>query len=301
MQILMTGGTGFIGQALCTELIHRGHQLCILTRRASVALTNLPQGVRFISDFNEIASDEVFDAVINLAGEPIARRWTDKVKTQLLASRVGVTKRLVTTLKRLNTPPRVLISGSAIGYYGPGGDVEITESSPFVQSFSHELCEAWEKAALKAKKKGIRVCCIRTGVVLGSHGGVLEKLRLAYLMGMGGPIGSGKQWLSWVHLDDLIRILLFCLENEHIEGPVNATAPFPVQQSFFAKTYGGVLRRPAFLPMPPLTVRLLFGQMGEELMLDGQKVIPSKLLENHFEFRYPTLQSALQNIESSQS
>lgn len=301
MQILMTGGTGFIGQVLCTELIHRGHQLCVLTRRPSVALTTLPQGVRFISDFNEIASDEVFEAVINLAGEPIARRWTDKVKAQLLASRVGVTKRLVTTLKRLNSPPRVLISGSAIGYYGPDGDVELTEGSPFIQSFSHELCEAWEKAALKAKKKGIRVCCIRTGVVLGPHGGVLEKLRLAYLMGMGGPIGSGKQWLSWVHLDDLIGILLFCLENEHIEGPVNATAPFPVQQSFFAKTYGGVLRRPAFLPMPPLTVRLLFGQMGEELMLHGQKVIPSKLLENHFQFRYPTLETALQNIELGQS
>lgn len=300
MQILITGGTGFIGRALCTELIHRGHELCVLTRRASVVSKSLPQGIRLISDFKEIASDEVFEAVINLAGEPIARRWTDKVKAQLLASRVGVTKRLVATLKRLNTPPRVFISGSAIGYYGPDGDDELTESSPFIQSFSHELCEAWEQAALKAKKKGIRVCCLRTGVVLGPRGGVLEKLRLAYLMGMGGLIGSGKQWLSWIHLDDLIAIILFCLENEKIEGPVNATAPFPVQQSFFAKTYGGVLRRPAFLPMPPLTVRLLFGQMGEELMLHGQKVIPSKLLANHFQFRYPTLQCALENIELSQ-
>lgn len=297
MNILVTGGTGFIGQKLCAELIHRGHQLCVLTRNASLATKRLPSGIRLISDFTEIKSDEVFDAVINLAGEPIARRWTDKVKAELIASRVGVTKRLVKTLKQLNTPPKVLISGSAIGYYGPAGDSNLVESSPFVESFSHELCEAWEQAALKAQKRNIRVCCLRTGVVLGPQGGVLEKLRLAYLMGMGGPIGTGKQWMSWIHIDDMIAIILFCLENEQIDGPVNATAPNPVQQSEFAKAYGKVLKRPSFLPMPLLTVRLLFGQMGEELMLHGQKVIPQKLLDNHFQYQYPTLESALQQIE----
>lgn len=296
MNILITGGTGFIGQSLCEKLVLKHHQLCVLTRNANLAAKRLPRGIRFISNLKELQDNEVFDAVINLAGEPIARRWTDEVKSKLIASRVGLTKKLIATIKRFNMPPRVLINGSAIGYYGPSGDNELTEGSPFVESFSHELCASWEEAAYKAQKKHIRVCCLRMGVVLGSNGGVLERLRLAYLMGMGGPIGTGKQWLSWIHLDDLVQIIMYCLENESIEGPINATAPSPVRQRDFAKAYGKVLNRPAFLPMPPITLRLMFGQMGEELMLQGQKVIPGKLIDKGFRFEYPTLELALQKI-----
>lgn len=300
MKILLTGGTGFIGRHLCAELVSLQHDLCVFTRNPQLALKHLPPGIRTVSHFDEIEATEEFDAVINLAGHPIARRWTEKVKTELIASRVGTTKALIKMIKRLNRPPRVLISGSAIGFYGPSDDEKLTEASPGKPSFSHELCELWENAALKAEKRGLRVCCLRTGVVLG-RGGFLERLRLAFLMGMGGPIGKGKQWFSWIHIDDLIKIILFCLENEQLTGPVNATSPHPVRQDKFAKTYGKVLNRPAILPMPPITVRLLFGQMGDELMLQGQRVLPEKLLNNQFGFSYAHLEAALMQIEKGHS
>jgi hypothetical protein len=297
MNVLITGGTGFIGKALCTDLAMKNYTLWILTRNPDRARQLIPfKNIRYIQNFNEITNDIIFDSVINLSGEPIAKRWTPEYKKILFESRIGVTQRLIECLSRLSQPPRVLISGSAIGFYGAQKDHELSETSAYHTGFTHDLCQAWENAALEATSLGTRVCCLRTGVVLGTRGGMLKQIRLPYLMGLGGPIGDGNQWMSWVHINDLIKIIVFCINNEQMQGPVNATAPNPVRNKMFAKLYGKVLYRPALVPMPALFLHLLFGEMADELLLRGQKVIPSKLRNAGFQFQYPELEMALMAI-----
>lgn len=299
MKILITGGTGFIGRTLCPSLIAKGHELCLLTRSVVRSRQVLPkEGLRFITDFSQIKPEESFDAVINLAGAPIAKRWTTSYKKKLIESRVKLTERLIARLVACPQQPTVFISGSAIGYYGPGeGDEKLSESATAQAGFSHDLCLAWEQAALKTKFE--RICLIRTGIVLGKQGGALQQMRLPFLCGMGGPIGKGTQWMSWIHISDMVRIIHFCLENSPLSGPINATSPHPVMNKVFAKTYAKVLHRPAIIPMPAFMIRLLFGEMGEELLLAGQPVVPSKLIEQGFSFVYPELELALRAIESS--
>jgi uncharacterized protein (TIGR01777 family) len=199
-------------------------------------------------------------------------------------------------LATLKVPPAIFISGSAIGYYGPQGDEAVSESSPGRESFSHELCEAWERTALDAKDLGMRVCLLRTGIVLG-EGGALKKMRLPFLMGLGGPISTGKQWMSWIHIADMIRVIHFCLEQPTLQGPVNATSPNPVTNNDFAHTLGKVLHRPTFLRMPGFVLRLIYGSaMAEELLLTGQRVLPTKLLQLGFNFVYTDLELALHAI-----
>ena len=296
MHVLITGGTGLIGSALCQSLAFKGAQLTVLTRDIQKAKHLLSiDGVHFIEQVAEIKPDATFDAVVNLAGAPIAKFWTENYKQTLLQSRVVLTQSLVAALATLTTKPKVLVSGSAIGFYGPQGDNELIETSSGVASFSHELCQAWEASASDATKLGIRVVNLRTGVVLSKKDGALAKMRLPFSLGLGGPIGSGEQWMSWVHHDDIVNIILFCIQEEDMQGPVNATAPNPVTNKTFAQIYGKVLHRPAILPMPAWFLKMVMGQMAEELLITGQRVVPSKLNDAGFVFTYPELEGALKN------
>lgn len=297
MHVLITGGTGFIGKALCYQLKTGGHSLCVLTRNVQHARQCLPmEGVQFIQNLSEIKSNDHFDAVINLAGAPIFRRWTKRAQQIIQSSRVELTEQLVAKLKQLAVTPTVLISGSAIGFYGNQGDNELSETSVPYNGFSHDVCQAWEVAALQAKDSGIRVCTIRTGITLGPNGGALARMRIPFLLGMGGPIGRGTQWMSWIHLDDLIRIILYCIENQQIQGPVNATSPLPVRNKTFAQIYAKSLHRPALFTLPGTLLELIYGQMAKELLLNGQRVIPKKLNQSGFTFLYPDLSQALSHL-----
>lgn len=299
MHVLMTGGTGLIGAALCQRLAASGAKLTVLTRDIQKAKHLVPiDGIHFIEQLSEIKPDAVFDAVVNLAGAPIAKPWTKRYKNEIKKSRIALTKSLVSLLKTLNTKPSVLVSGSAIGLYGPQeDDAELIETSPSVESFSHDVCQEWEQAANRAEEFGMRVVNLRTGVVLSKKGGALAKMRLPFKLGLGGPISNGQQWMSWVHLDDIVSIILFCIEN-NIDGPVNATAPNPVTNKTFADTYAKVLHRPAFLPMPAWFLKLVMGEMAQELLICGQRVVPEKLEQAGFKFAHPELEEALLALHS---
>lgn len=298
MQILVTGGTGLIGTALAQYLVQQGNELIILTRNATKAQQILPlNNIQFVEQLSSIQTTTPIEAVINLAGAPIAKPWSAGYRQVLRASRIDFTQQLVAFLATLSTQPKVLVSGSAIGFYGPQQNIDLLESSAFVSSFSHELCRDWEMAADHASQQGIRVVNLRTGMVLSKKGGALAKMRGPFLLGLGGPVGTGKQWMSWIHLQDIVRVIEFCL-LESLSGPVNATAPEPVTNKLFATTYGKVLHRPAVLPMPAWLLRAVMGQMAEELLLTGQKVLPDKLRQAGFEFTFRTLEEALRDVEA---
>lgn len=300
MRIVVTGGTGFIGRPLCQRLVGLGHAVTVLTRNPGAARSVLDprmsvigwEGFRGPTDGLMAALGDG-DVIINLAGAPIAAgRWNAQVKDRLRQSREGTTSALVAALSELPTRPVLLISASAIGYYGPRGDEPLTEESPSGAGFLASLCREWEAAARAAERLGVRVVLPRIGVVLGRHGGALAKMLPAFRMGLGGPVGSGAQWMSWIHLDDLIELLLFLL-NEAVGGPVNATAPHPVTNREFARTLGRTLGRPAWARVPAPVLRLLLGEMAEELLLTGQRVLPHRAEALGFRFRYPTLSEAL--------
>jgi uncharacterized protein (TIGR01777 family) len=296
MNILMTGGTGMIGAPLCDKLTAEGHELVVLTRR-SLASNG---AVRYISDLGELNLDEGFDAVINFAGEPIADKpWSDKRKKLIYDSRLGITAQLVDHIAAMDEKPAVFISGSAVGFYGAGvSDDTVTESASGTESFSYELCRDWEQEALRAEALGPRTCLLRTGIVMGD-GGALGKMLLPFKLGLGGKIGSGEQWMPWIHILDMINIISFILNNDSMSGPVNCTAPKPVRNAEFSKQLGGALGRPTFLPMPAFAVRLLMGEMGEELLLGGKRVVPAKLLDAGFEFEFDEVSSALKSVVAS--
>jgi len=300
MRIVVTGGTGFIGLPLCQRLVGLGHAVTVLTRNPGAARSVLDprmsvigwEGFRGPTDGLMAALGDG-DVIINLAGAPIAAgRWNTQVKDRLRQSREGTTSALVAALSKLPTRPVLLISASAIGYYGSRGDEPLTEESPSGAGFLASLCREWEAAARAAERLGVRVVLPRIGVVLGRHGGALAKMLPAFRMGLGGPVGSGAQWMSWIHLDDLIELLLFLL-NEAVGGPVNATAPHPVTNREFARTLGRTLGRPAWARVPAPVLRLLLGEMAEELLLTGQRVLPHRAEALGFRFRYPTLSEAL--------
>jgi len=294
MKILITGGTGFIGSALCSRLVASGsYDVTVLSRSPH----NVKPPLRAITDLAKLDSDVVIDVVINLAGEPIAdKRWSALQKQRIMSSRIEATQQLIKFFKRVELKPRVLINGSAIGYYGIGqSSVAIGEDSTGDSSFSSQLCQQWESVAMQAELIGIRTCLLRTGIVLGKGGGALAKMLLPFKMGLGGKIGNGKQWMSWIHLDDLVGIILFCMEDEHVKGAVNGTAPNPVTNAVFTKMLGKVLQRPTFIPMPAFVVKLLMGQMGEELLLSGKKVVPTKALASGYSFKYSDVEEALDN------
>jgi len=294
MNLLITGGTGFIGSALCTRLLDEKHSIVVLSRHPETI--KLP--IKAVSSLAQLTDDDIFDVVINLTGEPIAdKRWSKQQKNRIYGSRIVTTETLITYLKKLKNKPKLLISGSAIGYYGiDGTDDIIDENSGYDESFSSELCQKWEAAALKAEPLGIRTCLLRTGIVLGKNGGALSKMLPPFKMGLGGKIGHGKQWMSWIHLDDLVGIIVYCIKNDNLKGPINGTSPNPVINQVFTKTLGLALKRPTIFPMPKVVIKLLMGQMGEELLLVGKRILPQKVLDAGYNFKYKTLEEALKNI-----
>lgn len=301
MRLLITGGTGFIGQPLCRSLLNQGHELVVLSRsaarRASSQKVN-PASLQFINSLDEVPGSQPFDGLINLAGEPIAdKRWSDQQKANILESRLQTTAALRAYCERAEHKPGVLVNGSAIGYYGVGlGYDEVTESGTTDDSFSSEVCQRWETAAKEIEQLGVRTCLLRTGIVLGADGGALSRMLLPFKLGLGGPIGSGEQWMPWIHLQDMVSIINACLGEPELSGAINCTAPNPVTNKVFAKTLGQCLRRPAVLPLPGFVLSLAFGQMAEELLLAGKKIIPKKLSDHGFNYQFLDLHDALVDI-----
>ena len=290
MQVLITGGSGFIGQALCPALLARGWQVSVVSRDLQAAAEVLPQGVRLLADIEGAGGA---DAVVNLAGAPLAgQRWTERYKQLLRESRLRTTEALLAWMQGLTVRPAVLVSGSAIGYYGPRDDTPLTETDPPGDDFGAHLAADWEAAAWPAQQLGVRTACLRTGVVLDGGGGALQQLLTPYRLGLGGPIGSGAQWFSWIHREDLVRLIVWLIEQDALDGPVNATAPEPVRQRDFAAALGRALHRPTLLPTPGFALKAAFGEMGQ-MLIDGQRVIPARAQGQGFQFLYPTLDDAL--------
>jgi uncharacterized protein (TIGR01777 family) len=293
MKILVTGGTGFVGQALCPLLAAAGHDIVILTRQSA---PRLPQGTASAVTRLHDLDPANFGGVINLAGAPIGdARWTDARKRLLLESRVETTKRLVEWMARGTRPPMVLVSASAVGYYGEQGDRPITEDTPPTPGFTHDLCAAWEREAAKAGELGVRVCLMRIGVVLDKDGGALAKMLPAFRMGAGGRLGSGNHWFPWIHRADVTAICQWLLGNDKARGAYNVGAPNPVTNAEFTRALGRALGRPTVLPMPEAALKLLFGEMSE-LLLVSDRMLPKRLLDEGFKFRYPDLDRALAAI-----
>ncbi|MBI4115524.1 MAG: TIGR01777 family protein [Candidatus Omnitrophica bacterium] len=300
MRIVLTGGTGFIGSALRESLIEKGHEVVILTRRAS--RENQP-GIRTRYRYWNPAEEGAWqkevdgvDGVINLAGEPlVGKRWTRAQKQMLLESRTGSTQAIVRAIRNAKKKPLFLINASAVGYYGAHGDEKLTEENPHGKDFLGQLCQAWEAHALRAQDFGVRVVLIRIGIVLEKGGGALAKMRPPFNLGLGGPLGTGEQWMSWIHLADLIRLFHLAVEKKEIQGPVNGTAPNPVTMLEFAKTLGKVLHRPAVFPVPAFLLKILLGEMAD-VLLTGQRVIPKKAFSQGFTFQFPTLREAFLEI-----
>jgi uncharacterized protein (TIGR01777 family) len=296
MHILLTGGTGLIGRRLCKHWLAQGHQLTVLSRKPDDVARLCGANVRGIAHFDDIGTQHV-DAVVNLAGAPIADRpWTRKRKILLWDSRITLTEQLVTWLERREQKPDVLISGSAVGWYGDGGERELDENAqPVSEDFASRLCIAWEETAQRAESLGIRVVLVRTGLVLANEGGMLQRLLPPFKMGMGGPIGNGRQWMPWVHIEDQIALIDFLMSRDDARGPYNACAPSPVRNRDFAKTLASVLHRPSFMPMPAVALRVLLGELSI-LLLGGQRARPDRLQEAGFTFRFTDLRAALENL-----
>jgi uncharacterized protein len=296
MRVLVTGGSGFIGRTLCHALVQQGHQPVVLSRHPRRAARSLPEAVQLISQLDEIPDDDVIDGIINLAGEGIAdRRWSKARKQALMDSRIGVTEAIGALVDRLKRKPTVMVSGSAVGFYGDAGSSELTEAAPAMRrDFTYLLCDAWEKAARDVGRRGMRLCILRIGVVLGK-GGMLARLIPVYRLGLGARLGNGQQWLSWIHLDDLVALLIRSLENPTVEGVYNAVAPQPVTYARFHEALAEVCRRPAWLAAPALPLKLALDEMSV-LLLGGQRVLPARLDAEAFPFRFPTLADALNDI-----
>ncbi|MGH7246944.1 MAG: TIGR01777 family oxidoreductase [Pseudomonadota bacterium] len=301
MQITLTGATGFIGRRMVKRLIEDSHTLRLLARHppAQADDAKAEERVRWFAwDSMDGApppeSLEGADAVVNLMGEPVAQRWSDAVKDRIRASRVAGTENLVAGLRATARPPRTLVSASAIGIYGSRGDEALSEDSTLGTDFLARVCGDWERAAREAESLGARVVTPRIGLVLG-HGGALSKMLPPFRAGLGGRIASGRQWTSWIHLDDLVGLIAFALGCDSLRGPVNATAPNPVTNADFTRALSKVLHRPAVIPIPALALRLLFGEMAQ-VVLASQRVLPEAANAAGYRFAYPELEAALRQI-----
>jgi uncharacterized protein (TIGR01777 family) len=293
MNITVTGATGFIGSRLTQELLDVGHMLHVIGRRRPL---NLPPQVRFSAwpsmDAEPPAESLAeADAVIHLAGEPVAQRWTPQVKSRIHASRVDGTRQLVNALSTQSRRPQVLVCASAIGFYGSRADEVLTEGSPAGDDFLARVVVDWERAATLAEALGIRVVQLRFGIVLG-HGGALAKMLPPFRLGLGGRLGSGKQWTSWIHIADLTKLISFAIASSAVHGPVNATAPNPVTNAVFTKELAAALHRPAIFPVPRFALNLLLGEMADAV-LASQRVLPKAVQSAGFLFQYPELRIAL--------
>jgi uncharacterized protein (TIGR01777 family) len=299
-QVLVTGGTGFIGQLLVKALIADGQQVTVLTRDPKKAAWLFDGKARCVASLNDLPLTQRIDVIINLAGARILGwRWSEKRKQVLLQSRVGTTNKLVDWIAKAQHKPRLLLNGSAIGYYGvqPRGDSTLlTEASPPQPIFMSRLCQEWEAAAKAAAQYGVKVICMRFGLVMGQQG-ALPMMLLPIKLGLGGRLGHGQQWLSWIHVQDLLRAMAFLWNKDGNREPeaYNFTTPEVVTQEQFSKTAAKVLHRPAFMPTPAFPMKVMLGEQSG-LLLEGQRVAPEKLQKEGFQFKYPTVQSALENI-----
>jgi uncharacterized protein len=293
---LITGATGFIGRHLVGPLLRRGDRVIALTRNPTRAHQRLAPKVQLVTSLDTLANDTPLDGIVNLAGAPIlGLPWTEQRRRNLRASRVGTTHAVVELCERLIVKPRVLVNGSAIGYYGVRGDEPVDESSSPQPVFQSQLCSEWESAAAAAAAMGIRVVCIRTGVVLGKDGGALPRLARPVKWYAGAVLGTGRHWLSWIHIDDVVRLILLTLDNGRYAGAINATAPEPITYDDFYHLLGRALRRPIWLHVPARMVRAGLGEMAQ-LLVEGQRVIPRRAQELGFEFRYENAARALKAI-----
>ena len=290
MQILVTGGTGFIGQALVPALAEAGHELLILSRGHHKD----EQGVRYLRDLDDLPAATPIDAVINLAGASLAgKRWNDAYKREILDSRIDTTRAVIELLERLDKPPGVLLNASAIGYYGASDSSPLDEHAPAGAGFSAELCQQWEQVASRAQDSGVRVCLLRLGVVMDAGGGALTEMARPFRMGVANWIGDGRQYLSWVHRTDVVGAMLFLLEDDTLSGAFNVTAPVPVTSRELCDAMKRQLRTLVTLPMPASVMRVMVGEMADELLITGQRVVPTALSEAGFSFRHPDIDSAL--------
>ena len=299
MKILITGSTGLIGKQLLDHL--KGHNLVLLTRDTKKAESTLSHlalpHAEFISDLSSFRDFNDIDVIINLAGEPIAeRKWTRKQKKIITESRCSLTDNLAQLCLQSTAPPRCFISGSAIGYYGDNGNQDIDETTEILSSdFAHQVCQQWERKALQAQCEHTRVCILRTGVVLSPLGGALKKMLLPYQCGLGGPIGNGKQYMSWIHIDDMVLAILHLIEQERSCGIYNLTAPHPVTNTTFSQTLAKTLKRPHFLFTPKIVIKGILGEAAV-LLTDSQRVRPKRLVHEDFKFRYSRIESALKQL-----
>jgi len=299
MKVLMTGGTGFVGTSLSSRLVQDGHGVTILTR-SSKDLSRSKPGISYLQGDPTVKGPwqenvKNFDAIINLAGASIFSRWTDDHKRAIRESRMGTTRNLVEAIPSSLDKKITLFSTSAVGYYGFHGDEELIEESPPGNDFLARLSIDWEGEALKAKEKGARVVITRFGIVLGEKGGALGQMVPLFKKFVGGPIGGGKQWFSWIHIKDLAEAFVFLMKHPEISGPMNLCAPNPVTNKDLAKTLGKVLHRPSFMPAPGFMIKLFLGEFGS-VILEGQRVVPRRLLDHGFVFQYPDIGKALQSL-----
>lgn len=304
MKVAVTGATGFVGSLLVQRLHREGHRILVLTRNVTFAQKVFPSGAfpnLEIVAYTPTKSGSwqsaiaLSDAVVNLAGEPIGEgRWTPERKQEILNSRKLGTQKIVEAIVNANPKPTVLVNASAIGYYGTSETATFDETSSSGKDFLAEVCQAWEAEATKVKDAGVRLIILRFGIVLG-NGGALAKMIPPFKLFAGGPIGSGRQWFSWIHVDDLVNLILQALTKPEIEGVYNATAPNPVRMADLSHTLGEVMHRPSWLPVPGFAIEALLGD-GAIVVLEGQKVLPKRTVETGFEYRYPNLQAALKEI-----
>ncbi len=292
MNVLVTGGTGFVGNILVNLLCARSDRVTVLTRnperfrsaRAGMAYAAWPVDV------------SKFDAVVNLAGAGILdRRWNDAYKAELRASRVDLTRRLVDAMAASPKRPRVLVSASAVGFYGDRGEELLPEGAPPADGFLSRMCVDWEAEANRAAQHGVRVATVRIGLVLGSHGGALKQMTPIFKLGLGGPFGTGKAWFPWIHVNDLASLMIHALNGEHVSGALNGAAPGIVRNKEYAATFGRVLSRPAFLPVPPFALRIALGEVAN-VLTDSQRTVPERTLASGFTFQFPELEPALRNL-----
>lgn len=295
MHILINGGTGFIGSKLCERFLKLGYQVDILTRGLGEC-PNVSSSICYKTELDDPTL--CYDVIINLSGEPLnKRRWNTDVKNDILSSRVQSTLKIIEFIATCHTKPKLFISGSAIGFYGHSSDLIFREDTPPARDeFIHRLCAEWEDAALKAEEYGVRVCLIRTGIVLDKSHGALAEMLLPFKLGLGAQLGQGTQWMSWVHIADVIGAIEFLIDREDLSGPVNLTSPGVVKNKDFTQTLAKVLNRPSFLTLPSPVVKLMFGEMGEALLLHGQNVIPQKLVDAGYKIKFTVLDTALENI-----
>ncbi len=302
MTVIIAGATGFIGRALSRRLLETGHEVVALSRHRNKAREVLGEGVT-VAEWNGVSTEEWekyvdgAHAIVNLAGENISTgRWTEAKKQRILQSRLDAGRAVVEAVEKAGKKPRVVIQSSGIGYYGSTSDEIVDESSPPGDGFLVEVAERWENSTKQVESSGTRHAIIRTGVVLGSDGGALPRLLTPFRLFVGGPLGSGKQWLPWIHLEDEVKAIRFLMEREDLSGQFNLCTPEPVTMKDFCQILGRVLKRPSWFPVPSLLLRLMFGQMADEVLLTGQRAIPKRLLDAGFEFQFPHAEPALRDL-----